>query len=50
MMVLGFLTGSLYVLRALRASGGDWERFWLGARRGGRPALGTGSGLSRKAG
>ncbi|MEJ2212263.1 MAG: DUF1475 family protein [Anaerolineae bacterium] len=30
MMVLGFWTASLYVLLALRASGGDWRRFWLG--------------------
>jgi hypothetical protein len=31
-MVLGFFTASLYVLLALRASGGDWQRFWLGHR------------------
>jgi hypothetical protein len=30
MMILGFWTASLYVLLALRASGGDWRRFWLG--------------------
>ncbi len=31
-MVLGFFTASLYVLLALRASEGDWQRFWLGHR------------------
>lgn len=30
MMILGFWTASLYVLLALWASGGDWQRFWLG--------------------
>jgi uncharacterized membrane protein YdjX (TVP38/TMEM64 family) len=30
LMVLGFFTGSLYVFHALRASGGNWVRFWLG--------------------
>ncbi|MBN1265136.1 MAG: DUF1475 family protein [Anaerolineales bacterium] len=30
MMVLGFFTGSLYVLIALVRSGGDWKKFWLG--------------------
>ncbi len=30
MMVLGFLTASLYAFLALRASGGDWRRFWMG--------------------
>jgi hypothetical protein len=30
MMVLGFWTASLYTLLALQASGGDWQRFWLG--------------------
>ena len=30
MMVLDFWTASLYTLLALRASGGDWRRFWLG--------------------
>ncbi len=32
MMVLGFFTASLYMFLALQASGGSWERFWLGAR------------------
>jgi hypothetical protein len=32
MMVLGFWTGSLYTLIALQTSGGDWRRFWMGAR------------------
>jgi len=32
MMVLGFLTGSLYVFVALQTSGGDWQRFWMGRR------------------
>lgn len=32
MMGLGFCAGSLYVFLALRASRGDWRRFWLGAR------------------
>jgi hypothetical protein len=32
MMVLGFWTGSLYVLIALQRSQGDWKRFWLGNR------------------
>jgi hypothetical protein len=32
MMVLGFWTASLYTLLALRASGGDWQRFWMGRR------------------
>jgi hypothetical protein len=32
MMVLGFWTASLYTFLALRASGGDWRRFWLGRR------------------
>jgi hypothetical protein len=30
MMVLGFFTGSLYVLLALQKSEGDWRKFWLG--------------------
>jgi hypothetical protein len=30
MMVLGFLTASVYAFLALRASGGDWKRFWMG--------------------
>ena len=29
-MVLGFFTASLYAFLALRASGGDWRRFWMG--------------------
>jgi uncharacterized membrane protein YeiH len=32
MMVLGFLTASLYVFLALRSSSGDWRRFWMGRR------------------
>ena len=32
MMVLGFFTGSLYVLLALSASKGDWKIFWMGKR------------------
>jgi hypothetical protein len=32
MMCLGFAAGSAYALLALRASRGDWARFWLGAR------------------
>lgn len=32
MMVLGFFTGSLYVLIALYQSKGDWVRFFLGER------------------
>ena len=32
MMVLGFFTGSLYVLLALFASKGDWKTFWMGRR------------------
>jgi hypothetical protein len=32
MMGLGFFAGSVYALLALRASQGDWRRFWLGAR------------------
>lgn len=34
MMVLGFWTGALYTLIALQTSGGDWQRFWYGKRRG----------------
>ncbi|WP_420631873.1 DUF1475 family protein [Candidatus Leptofilum sp.] len=30
LMVLGFFTGSLYVLLALFRSEGDWDRFWHG--------------------
>ena len=29
-MVLGFFAASVYAFLALRASGGDWRRFWLG--------------------
>lgn len=32
MMTLGFWAGALYTLLALRASGGDWRRFWYGKR------------------
>jgi hypothetical protein len=32
MMVLGFFTASLYTFLALSASGGDWKKFWMGAR------------------
>lgn len=32
MMVLGFWTASLYTFIALQASGGDWQRFWMGHR------------------
>jgi hypothetical protein len=32
MMVLGFWAGALYTLLALRASDGDWNRFWYGKR------------------
>lgn len=32
MMVLGNWTAALYVLLALRASGGEWRKFWLGQR------------------
>ena len=34
LMVLGFFIGSLYALLALMSSGGDWDRFWQGARSG----------------
>lgn len=34
MMVLGFFTASVYAFLALRASGGDWRRFWLGKHAG----------------
>jgi hypothetical protein len=33
-MVLGFFTASLYAFLALRASGGDWRRFWMGKHAG----------------
>jgi len=29
-VVFGFLTASVYAFLALRSSGGDWTRFWLG--------------------
>ena len=32
MMVLGFFTASLYAYIALQNSGGDWQKFWMGAR------------------
>jgi hypothetical protein len=32
MMVLGFFTASLYTFLALSTSGGDWKKFWMGAR------------------
>jgi hypothetical protein len=35
MMVLGFLTGSLYALLALISSKGDWKVFWMGQRANG---------------
>ena len=35
MMVLGFFTGSVYMLYALFASGGDWQKFWMGKRASG---------------
>jgi hypothetical protein len=31
-MVLGFLTASLYTLIAALTSQGDWRRFWMGTR------------------
>ena len=33
-MVLGFFAASVYALWALRSSGGDWRRFWLGKHAG----------------
>ena len=30
MMVLGFLTASIYTFMALNNSHGDWKRFWMG--------------------
>jgi len=33
-MILGFFTASLYAFLALRASSGDWRRFWMGKRAG----------------
>lgn len=35
MMVLGFLTASVYTFIALQTSQGDWRKFWLGRRAGG---------------
>lgn len=35
MMVLGFFTGSLYMLIALMTSKGDWKKFWMGSRANG---------------
>ena len=32
MMVLGFFTASLYVILAVRSSGGHWPTFFFGAR------------------
>lgn len=32
MMVFGFFTASLYTFIALNASGGDWQKFWMGHR------------------
>jgi hypothetical protein len=32
MMILGFFTGSVYMLYALFTSGGDWQKFWMGKR------------------
>ena len=32
MMTLGSFTACLYTLLALRSSGGDWQRFWMGNR------------------
>lgn len=32
MIVLGFFTGALYTFIALRTSGGDWRRFFMGKR------------------
>jgi hypothetical protein len=32
MIVLGNWTAALYVLLAVRASGGNWQKFWNGAR------------------
>jgi hypothetical protein len=33
-MILGFFTASLYAFLALRASSGDWRRFWMGKHDG----------------
>jgi hypothetical protein len=32
MMILGFFTGSVYMLYALFTSQGDWQKFWMGKR------------------
>jgi hypothetical protein len=32
MLGLGFWAGALYMLLALNSSGGDWIKFWMGAR------------------
>lgn len=32
MMTLGNLTAALYIFLALQASGGDWRKFFMGAR------------------
>src|SRR5690349_8413205 len=31
-LILGNIASALYVALAARGSGGDWRRFWLGAR------------------
>lgn len=33
-LLLGNVLAALYAILALRAAGGDWSRFWLGARCG----------------
>jgi hypothetical protein len=30
MMIFGFFTASLYIILALRSSGGSWSQFWMG--------------------
>ena len=32
LMVLGFWAGAVYMFLALNSSGGDWKKFWMGAR------------------
>jgi hypothetical protein len=32
LMLLGFLTGAVYVVVALHSSGGSWGKFWMGTR------------------
>jgi hypothetical protein len=32
MLGLGFWAGALYMLLTLNSSGGDWIKFWMGAR------------------